>query len=422
MKEYSTGKTARELHVLQVHLRALCQAGVIAARSTKGGHWRIPKSEVDRLKREGLPELPALPPEQPDVFPSQTAVNRRLHSTLLAEPSKAAIAAADEVVLLENEVRATRLRRAKTEDLDWFRERQQREESIKRAQQRNQEELRTAQEREQWLDRWLEFGLKSVPHDAPRETQLDVHQTVGETLAKLASDQPNNVVQRLVVAAVEKGLKPWRRKKEIEEATIEARNQLPYSARGQVAATDWDLKAMRAASQTIRDLGDRATSEEIRAAALQAGRQVAKEYEHRALCQTFAASVSLRHTPGAIEKAREAVKAALGRLPIGANCVEMSRVRDQVLAPFRAADDAAGVEAKAAANAEFYLVHVDSYLEKLALDSRRKSSVGDFFERRKLAQELKAEIRPILVEDFLEEPLGLNEAYKLVESLVDERI
>jgi excisionase family DNA binding protein len=55
-RDYSTGRAASELHVSPSHVRALCQAGKIAARATHGGRWRIPKGEVERLRREGVPD------------------------------------------------------------------------------------------------------------------------------------------------------------------------------------------------------------------------------------------------------------------------------------------------------------------------------------------------------------------------------
>jgi excisionase family DNA binding protein len=55
-RDSSTGRAASELHVSPSHVRALCQAGKIAARATHGGRWRIPKGEVERLRREGVPD------------------------------------------------------------------------------------------------------------------------------------------------------------------------------------------------------------------------------------------------------------------------------------------------------------------------------------------------------------------------------
>jgi excisionase family DNA binding protein len=55
---YATGQVARQLGTTLAAVRVLCENGVIAAETTVGGHWRVPASEVERLKRDGLPPIP----------------------------------------------------------------------------------------------------------------------------------------------------------------------------------------------------------------------------------------------------------------------------------------------------------------------------------------------------------------------------
>src|ERR1017187_8785696 len=54
---YSTGQVARQLGTTLATIRILCENRVIAAETTPGGHWRVPTSEVERLKRDGLPPI-----------------------------------------------------------------------------------------------------------------------------------------------------------------------------------------------------------------------------------------------------------------------------------------------------------------------------------------------------------------------------
>src|ERR1017187_4196417 len=54
---YSTGQVARQLGTTLATIRILCENRVIAAETTPGGHWRVPASEVERLKRDGLPPI-----------------------------------------------------------------------------------------------------------------------------------------------------------------------------------------------------------------------------------------------------------------------------------------------------------------------------------------------------------------------------
>ena len=54
--EYSRGLKARGVKVVIAGAGGAAHlAGVIAAETTVGGHWRVPASEVERLKRDGLP-------------------------------------------------------------------------------------------------------------------------------------------------------------------------------------------------------------------------------------------------------------------------------------------------------------------------------------------------------------------------------
>jgi excisionase family DNA binding protein len=87
MRDYTTGRAARELKVSQTDLRALCQAGLIAARATTGGHWRIPKGEVQRLRREGLPDLPSPALEDSEAqAPGAPLASGHPHPSLLSAP------------------------------------------------------------------------------------------------------------------------------------------------------------------------------------------------------------------------------------------------------------------------------------------------------------------------------------------------
>src|SRR5438876_9733700 len=55
---YSTGQAARQLGTTLAAIRVLCENRVVAAETTPGGQWRVPASEVERLKRNGLPPIP----------------------------------------------------------------------------------------------------------------------------------------------------------------------------------------------------------------------------------------------------------------------------------------------------------------------------------------------------------------------------
>ena len=56
---YRSGQAARVWAISPHLVRRLCEAGLIDAERTEGGHWKIPHSEVERIKNEGLPEIPS---------------------------------------------------------------------------------------------------------------------------------------------------------------------------------------------------------------------------------------------------------------------------------------------------------------------------------------------------------------------------
>src|SRR5262249_44185439 len=103
---FTSGQAARQLGTTTDAIRNLCQSGAIKSQTTAGGQWRVPVAEIERLKRDGLPPIPRPMPGRP----AGPRVNSRA-SALLADPSEEAIAAADEVVRLESEIKALHFKR-----------------------------------------------------------------------------------------------------------------------------------------------------------------------------------------------------------------------------------------------------------------------------------------------------------------------
>lgn len=98
---------------------------------------------------------------------------------------------------------------------DWFRERQ-RQLAAEEAAERQTAEAN--QQRIEWTHQWMQYAINSVPSDARREVEMELHITVAATLAALESDEPVAITQRLVDAAVHRALGPRRRKQDIERA------------------------------------------------------------------------------------------------------------------------------------------------------------------------------------------------------------
>ena len=121
---YSTGQVARQLGTTLAAIRVLCENRVIAAETTPGGHLRVPASEVERIKREGLPPIPRpLPTESASPARNGTA-GRHGHLELLAEPSDEVVSAADQVAITRSMLEKRKIDRELEETEDWFRARQ----------------------------------------------------------------------------------------------------------------------------------------------------------------------------------------------------------------------------------------------------------------------------------------------------------
>ena len=307
---------------------------------------------------------------------------------------------------------------------------EQREQMKLRRQQIRLEEARQAEAREQaareaeargrrwqWEIGWLDCALKLLPSDVPHSLELDVHQAVSELLPRLDAHQPEHLNKRLIQAAIDKALQPWHRKKEIEKIIEEGRRQLPIGVRSWGSTpTEWEVRVMRAAADAIAQLGNDAPLAEIRAAVVSARNTVCVEYQawkaaedHRRSCEDMVRWVA----DG--EDAREAVRQALEKIPIGTTRAKMESARDAALAPFRAAK-------KAALDADLYLLRVSGYIEELGNEETGGWDLGDWFERQKLIAKLKSKIRPVLIQRLLKEIMNLDEAREFVEEWVEQEL
>ena len=286
---YSTGQVARELGVTQARMRTLCQKGLIAAEITDGGQFRISKSEVERLKRDGLP---AIPRPMPNSAAGELALRPRRgyhpgRPETRAKPSGPAVEAADHVLVLEKEVQALGLRRQKEEALDWFRQREEQEAARIATQltekRRQSEAAEAVRRRERWENRWQRHALEVLPRDVAPSIKLEVPGLVQEALQKTNPNQPDFLTRRLVDAAVERVLSPWRRLKEVETIIEKAADHLPFNARSWSKPTEWQIRAQQAARRDIEELPENATLREIEHAARLAVEAVARQFEFQEL-------------------------------------------------------------------------------------------------------------------------------------------
>jgi hypothetical protein len=173
---------------------------------------------------------------------------------------------------------------------------------------------------------------------------------------------------------------------------------------------------MGAAADAIAQLGEDPPLAKIRAAAVEAANKVRAEYEawkagedHRQACEQMVQWVF----DG--DDAREAVRQALEKLPVGATHAKMENARDAALAPFRAA-------VRAAADADQYLRHVQDYIEELGNEDTGEWDLGGWSERYGLAKKLKIKLRPALIRKLSAEALDESDARKSIEEWIDREL
>ena len=124
---FSTGQVARQLGTTLAAVRTLCENRVIAAETTPGGQLRVPASEVERLKRDGLPPIPRPLPIGAAPPTRNGTAGRNGYPESPAEPSYEVSSAADEVAITRSTLERRKIDREIEENEDWFREHQRRE-------------------------------------------------------------------------------------------------------------------------------------------------------------------------------------------------------------------------------------------------------------------------------------------------------
>jgi len=429
---YTLGEAEKAAGVPRTRLDHACRVGRLQYRRSETGARLLSHDLVEKLRKQGLKAFPR--PYDPIASSSEHEA-----SPSAATPGAALTTQRERLEQKRGELEEMRVNR----DLRRLKE-QQREENAERraattaerqarAEERAEAKLEAARQteareqaereaeandrRRQWEIGWLDYALKQLPRDVAHWAELDVSETVAALLPKLDNRQPEQLTKRLIQAAIEKGLQPWQKQKEVEKIIKETRNQLPAGMRSwSWMPTEWEARAMRAAADAVAQLGDHAPLATIRGAAVEASKRVCAEYEawkatedHRRACEHLVECVF----DG--DDAREAVWQELEKLPVGATRSKMENARDAALAPFRAAT-------KAAADADRYLQHVSNYIEELGNEETGDWELGDWFERNDLAAKLRAKLRPLLIQKLLENSPAEREIDKFIEDWVDQEL
>jgi excisionase family DNA binding protein len=421
---YSTGQVARQLGTTLATVRVLCENRAIAAETTPGGHWRVPASEVERLKRDGLPPMPRPLPTESAPPARNGAAGHHGYSELLEEPSDEVASAADQVAITRSALERRKIEREIEETEDWFRERDRREAEAEAAERQRTEVKQAEQRRRLWVQHWTEYGLDSLPYDARQEVEIEVHTKVWEALSVLQPSQPEAIIRRLVDAAVHRALRPWIRKQEIERALKAAMNRLPLDVQFRAEYGPLKQRAWDAAVAAVGKTREEASYNEMETAAVQAVQPMIRQYEQQQACERIVGCVYVFDaTFEEQQEAKEAVRQALAALPVGAVPKQFEMAEKTALAPFKAAvairNEKARLESEkqakrraAASKADLQLDHIARYLEaEYEFD-------GDFWEVRREADRLRPLIREALIEELQENPDMTNEEIR--ESIEDQ--
>jgi len=428
------------LGVSSYHVRRLCEVGEITAELTVGQQWRIPASEIARLRREGVPDIPV---DSHDSEDSHHTLEERNDSpdALLAPASAELIESVEEVKIVENRLRRRRVEKESEELEDWFRNRGRQQAEHAAAEQQQADAAQAEQRRRKWFDSWIQYALQSRPYDAPKETELEIHREVQAVLATLDPDQPRYTTERLVDAAVEKVLRPWKRQEEIRSAIESAVKRLPWDINYGQEWVSLKKGAWEAASAAVGKMRPDATSRDMQEMAWSAVQPMAREYAHWKASRDMAASIFLSDaTYVETQQAQEAVREALARLPSSTSQKELERIKQATLEQFQSAIQKRKADAqqreeqdrqeKARARqlavvesrVEHRLAcHLGDYLRKLESDD--EIEYDSFSDRWKLEKDLKGRIRPMLVAEVRKRPdISDQEIEGLIEDLVDDHI
>jgi hypothetical protein len=409
-------------------VRRLCEAGEIAAEITDGGQWKIPLAEVRRLQKEGVPPIPQpLPDEQDGEAPQESTDLEEIDGD--GELDAEVAAAASAVKIAGSHLEKRRLERETEEVEDWFREQRRLEFEREAAARQRAEAAQAEQRRREWMNGWIQHGLNSMPRDAPRETELEVHAAIEEVLAKLQCGESPVTVGRLVGAAVEKALAAWRRVQRRQEAIDAGVNQLPWEARLRPEFASLLLRAIEAASAAVSRCRSEATAAEMKLAAGQAVLPMLRDYEHHHTCQRLLQGI---HLPGAtreeLEQARTAAKQALCSLSAGTSLKKLEEAKQSVLVKVAARiaqrEKAHRLEAEerelrrdSERKAEVHLGHVERYLTKEYQFDGGPSAM------REEARRLRVVVLETLVEDLMDEPdMSGEDIVERIEELIDDEL
>lgn len=407
---FSTGQAAHELRTTQADIRSLCHSGLIEAKHTRRGHFRISPQEVQRLKAEGLPQVPsgeARPPEPARIPPG-----------LYAPPSDGLAQAADTAKSLENQVRTAELELRGELLTDKLANYRAKKSAIELEAARQRKEHQRQRIRENWTEHWIEYAVGRIPATVPREYLHDASVAI---IALFSTHDPSgeeHVIQSLVDGVIRKTLAPYYKQLAIDGIIERAPGLLSrsmYFAYGEMGR--WKQAVLAEAEQRVRALPDGYSTREAENAVAQAAEHVQRQRQEEMDREEIIQSVRWKIPAGEmLQRATEAVAGAIQKLPAGSRKETIERARDQALTPFLR-------EKQAGEQAAAYVQHVSEYVNQLYEPARDPMELlTDVFAKTDLIHKIQQEIRPLLAAKILNgEITGGDASLAFIEEYIDDR-
>lgn len=334
---YRTSVAAQILSTTPHTLRRLAKAGLIDAEQTPTGHFRFPFEEVERLRKEGLPPIPQTAPAPEEPEEEQL---RAIQAEMEPEPREDTPAVQEaretlKVVKTRVDIRKAELELEQTEDQ--FRERERQAARQRQADEQRKAEAQKASSRKQWADDLLASIMRRLPYDCPPDVEESIASAARRILSEYSPDDPHSVVSRLLNAAVERELVPYRREKLIEQAVEKAAGELPVSVRGFGGPTVQQIEARRLARQAILSSGEATGQQEMEAVARHAVQPLVRACERaediKAIMDSLAWWELGNATTKERQEAQEAVREALESSLKTATRSELQDIKERALKP-----------------------------------------------------------------------------------------
>ncbi len=419
---YRTTVAAKELCVSSHHVRRLIETGQLEAEATRGGHYRIPVEEVERLKRDGVPPFPQTAPgdeeqdEAPQVEPKVLAYTPIPESPEVQEER-------DALAIVETRVKRRRVELEGERIEDEFREREARRHQEMRETIRLQARQAEEERRREWEERTVDYALRRTPSECPADMRIRVVQAVQSAIKVLSPSTSQEVVHRTADAAAWDALAEFRDRQDREAAIKAAVDSPSYWGVPSDKADLLRIKAKHLATEAIREQGTGMSAMELRRIAETAVEPVAAECEnHRAKEKLISEMTFWRFMEASgdeRQRATAAVREAMDRAPIGESSAQLRARIEKVLPRFEEEVNERLADENAERELQELIRQADRFLDEALRDDYDWDSS---YERWEAERELRAPLRQAVREAHQDGDISASDLKRFVAEWIDEHL